>query len=502
MNDDLALLRDYARNHSEVAFAALVSRHVNLVYSVALRQVRDPHLAEEITQAVFIILARKADALGDRTILPGWLCRTARYASANALTIQRRRQHREQEAYMESILNNGSDAPSPSIPEETWNQIAPLLDGAMEQLGQKDHDALVLRFFEGRNFAEVGAVLGASEEAAKMRVNRALEKLRKFFTKRGVSSTAAIIAGMISANSVQAAPVALAKSVAAVALTKGATAGGSTLTLVKGALKLMAWTKMQTAITAGVILLLAGGTTAISVERAREARLEKIWRINKDVPSAVIDKLPAMVKMLPTKFQPPWVNRNAGSNGDKFVGARARAGLIAIYAYGMAPSQIRFAGEQPTNRFDFIATLPHGNAEALQRELKAKLGLVGHREMTNMDVLLLRVVARNAPGLQPAIFGKEDCWWKPGGFHASNTPIDSGAPRFEGFTRFLEDYFGRPVIDRTGFGNQHFNLDLRWKEEKFGGNPDGLKQIMRERFGLEVVPTNTPMEVLVMEKTR
>ena len=144
LNDDMTLLREYARHNSEEAFAALVSRHVNLVYSVALRQVRDPHLAEEITQAVFIILARKAESLGEKTILPGWLCRTARYASANALTMQRRRQHREQEAYMQSILNEPVD------PAETWNQIAPLLDGAMEQLGQKDHDALVLRFFENK----------------------------------------------------------------------------------------------------------------------------------------------------------------------------------------------------------------------------------------------------------------------------------------------------------------------------------------------------------------
>src|ERR1700683_4659520 len=255
MNDDLNLLRVFARNNSEEAFAAIVSRHVNLVYSVALRSVRDAHLAEEITQAVFIILARKADSLGDKTILPGWLCRTARYASANALTIQRRRQQREQEAYMQSILNEAESV-------ETWNQISPLLDGAMEQLGQKDHDALVLRFFENKTFAEVGASLGASGDAAKMRVNRALEKLRKFFTKRGVSSTTAIIAGTISANSVQAAPMTLAKSVTAVAIVKGAAASGSTLTLIKGALKLMAWTKIKhsTAIAASVIL--ATGTTA------------------------------------------------------------------------------------------------------------------------------------------------------------------------------------------------------------------------------------------------
>ena len=95
---DIDLVREYARCKSEEAFATLVSRHVNLVYSVALRQVREPHLAQEITQTVFIILARKAGALSSTTIVSAWLCRTARYASAKALTIQRRRQHREQEA--------------------------------------------------------------------------------------------------------------------------------------------------------------------------------------------------------------------------------------------------------------------------------------------------------------------------------------------------------------------------------------------------------------------
>jgi hypothetical protein len=157
---------------------------------------------------------------------------------------------------MQSELNESSPA--------VWAQLEPLLDEAMASLRETDRAVLALRYFENQTAAEIGRTLKLNEETAKKRVSRALEKLRKFFFKRGVDSTAATIAETISAHSIQAAPVALAKSVTAVAIAKGAAASASTLTLIQGALKIMAWTQAKTIVTTiGVAVILAASTTGV-----------------------------------------------------------------------------------------------------------------------------------------------------------------------------------------------------------------------------------------------
>lgn len=248
--DDIVLLRQFAQSGSDAAFAELVSRHIGFVYSSALRQVGDPYQAEEIVQAVFVILAQKAGEITDKTILTGWLFKTTRFVALTHLRTEARRRNREQEAQMQIESQTDSD--------ETWKQLAPLLDEALEQLGETDRQAVLLRFFEKKSLAEVASALGTGEDAAQKRVRRAVEKLQHYFHKHGIASTTAVLAGTISTNSVHAAPVALAKSVMVVAAAKGTAASGSTLALTKGALKIMAWTKAKTAMVVTVAAIITG----------------------------------------------------------------------------------------------------------------------------------------------------------------------------------------------------------------------------------------------------
>ena len=268
MPDDFELLRQYVERGSSEAFGVLVERHSGMLHGAALRVVRDESRAEEITQAVFIILARKAASLRRGTILAGWLYRTARFVALDALRAERRRQQH---------LSNFAQLNDSSSTASVWDQIAPLLEEAMNRLGATDRDAVVLRFLEQKSFAEVASALGTSEAAAKMRIGRALEKLRNAFARRGVVVPAMVLFAALSAHGASAAPAGLSATVATAALAQDAAVNSSLMVLVKGGLKIMAWNKMKSSAVAGaIVLFLAGGAVVVQQQASRSANARPI----------------------------------------------------------------------------------------------------------------------------------------------------------------------------------------------------------------------------------
>jgi RNA polymerase sigma factor (sigma-70 family) len=222
MIEDAELLRRYASERSEAAFAELVRRRVNLVYSVALRQVGgDAHLAEDVTQKVFVDLARKADALAQRPVISGWLCRSAQFAGRDAVRTERRRRAREQES---QAMQDPVWSP---VEEADWNKVRPLLDEVLGELNELERDAIALRFFENRPFAEIGARLRLTDEAARKRVDRALDRMAAALSRHGVTSTTAALGLALSTHAGIAAPAGLASSVTTASLAAGAAAASS-----------------------------------------------------------------------------------------------------------------------------------------------------------------------------------------------------------------------------------------------------------------------------------
>ena len=269
MSDDLQLLRNYAAQGSEDAFRMVLERYVGLVYGSALRQVGNPHFAEEITQAVFLILARKAGSLPSGTLIGGWLFRTTQFVAARALRDEVRRQRREKEAaQMETVSSSSSGS---GVRETRWEEIAPRLDDALAHLRESDRAAILLRFFQQKDLAELGCALGTSENTAAKRVSRALEKLRVFLARRGAVATGAALAALLTQNAAQAAPTGLAGStLAAVTAKAGST---TTLLLAKAALKSMFYGKACAAGVASVALLAVIGAGTLLAQKEKDFAL-------------------------------------------------------------------------------------------------------------------------------------------------------------------------------------------------------------------------------------
>ncbi len=249
--DDRDLLREYAEFQSEAAFTELVARHAGLVYSAALRQAGDPHLAKDVAQAVFIGLAQKPWSVRSPEALSGWLYRATRFTAGKFIRTESRRRQRETEAMQRAEL----DSPS----AVTWEQIRPLLEEAIAGLGRKDQDAVILRYFEGKSLRETGQILALTEKAVSKRTTRALEKLRAHFIRRGVTVSVALLAAVMSENSVQAAPVGLGCSLSSTALA-GASAGGLAGTILR---TIYMSTKTKIALAVAIFVLAAAIPIAV-----------------------------------------------------------------------------------------------------------------------------------------------------------------------------------------------------------------------------------------------
>lgn len=244
----MELLARYRERHAEDAFAELVRRHLDLVFSAALRQVRSPQLAEEVAQSVFTDLAGQAQRLAPDTILSAWLYTVARRKAIDVVRREARRQKREQLAMELSSMNADS---------ADWSQIEPILDEAMDTLEERERSAILLRYFENKSLREVGNALGTTEEAARKRVSRGVEGLQEFFTKRGVTAGAGGLAVAISTHAVEGAPFGLSATIATTAVGTAVT-GSATASATATVSKAILMTTLQKAIIGATVVAAVG----------------------------------------------------------------------------------------------------------------------------------------------------------------------------------------------------------------------------------------------------
>jgi RNA polymerase sigma factor (sigma-70 family) len=246
-SSDQDLLREYAQGGSEAAFSELTRRYVDLVYSAAHRLVRDSALAEDVSQSVFLALARNCHNVGKTARLPGWLHQTTHHLAANAVRSEARRRAREHEAAaMNELISTAHDS--------DWKELAPQLDNALLELSEVDRDALLRRYFQRQPAREMAQVLGISDVAAQKRVNRAVDRLREVLNRRGLAVGSPVLVGLILAHGVQSAPAGLAATISGVA------AAGACVPASKGlvGLKFLLMTTFQKTVLTTAILAASG----------------------------------------------------------------------------------------------------------------------------------------------------------------------------------------------------------------------------------------------------
>ena len=366
---DQQLLREYAEGNSEAAFAELVRRHINLVYSAALRTVRDAHQAQDVTQSAFIALAQHAPRLKDRPVLSGWLYSTAQHLAAKVVRSEVRRRAREQEVTMMNKLLSTET-------EVGWDTIAPHFDQALQRLSEPERDALLLRYFEGKSTREMAQILQISDEAAQKRANRAVERLRTYFSKRGIAVGASSLTVAITSNAIQAAPLGLATTVSSTVTLAGTALHTSTLMF---ATKTFAMTTFQKSLIALTCVAVAG--TGI-YETYRASTLQKQLRSTQQER----DSLREQVHGLQTRHDQA-VTALAAAN-DQLVQSRSQPEILRLRA---EVGQLRSEAEGRTQRKAAEATDPTGATAKswLTRvdQLKKHLETASHRSIPELQLL-------------------------------------------------------------------------------------------------------------------
>jgi RNA polymerase sigma factor (sigma-70 family) len=380
--DDRDLLGEFAKTRSQTAFSELVRRHVNFVYSCAVRQVRDRHLAEDVTQAVFLLLSQKAGTLRDSTILPGWLFRTTRYVALNARKSRNRRRHHETiGATMTNSVDTSSD-PTPDTQRLDWEAVSPHLDDALANLREDDRNAVLLRYFGGRSHQDVGASLGISADAAKKRVDRAIDKLRRYFSGRGVTVSAVGLAAAIGSHGVEAAPVHVSAASATVLTTAPAGVVGLTHVAATGI-----FVKVAAALV--TVAVVSGGTVALVKQRAQANAQAQA----KPIPAAPVRApVPAPVGEIKVTIRAPDETPAAGA--EAFVVTPTSKGLQILESpwpkgTEVADAQGRCLLAGTAEPWVLVIRHPGGFAQVTPEQFKAAKGEVLLRAWGRVEGQLL-----------------------------------------------------------------------------------------------------------------
>jgi RNA polymerase sigma factor (sigma-70 family) len=345
--DDLELLQKYVRHYDEDAFSVLVRRYLGLVYSAALRRVGDHHLAEEIAQAVFIVLARKAGKLKPGDVLAAWLYQATRFAASDALKLERRRQKYEQAAARMGPPDSSS----------AWEELAPVVDDAIDALSETDRRAVLLRFFENKGLKEVGEVLGVNEDTAQKRVTRAVGKLRAYLAKREVFVPAVTVTTLLASQSVQAVPPGVSHSILSAAVVKQSAMTALVSALVEKTLRKLCWLRLKPILISSVAVLFLSGTavTIVQLTGVTGSTADSLYSAE-----ATITPLPertifeAVIRVAKVQNQESKQTQSVIST-HRLVGVLGQSAFSALSAGDAGASSVLVEVFCPTNRFDELA---------------------------------------------------------------------------------------------------------------------------------------------------